>query len=158
MFSPDFNTPLAQVVDDCILSAPTDCRRQLYNNIVLSGGSTMFKVHFSLVVVVVAVRCVTRSLNYLLRPQAFGKRLERDIKKRVTARYNRNLELFNITKEEDKPKKLEVEVESSSTQKYAAWFGGSCLGAEPGFKAACHSRADYMEHGARIVRNTQGFA
>mmetsp|Transcript_10718 Transcript_10718/g.15671 ORF Transcript_10718/g.15671 Transcript_10718/m.15671 type:complete len:432 (+) Transcript_10718:125-1420(+) len=132
MFSPDFNTPLAQVVDDCILSAPTDCRRQLYNNIVLSGGSTMFK--------------------------AFGKRLERDIKKRVTARYNRNLELFNITKEEDKPKKLEVEVESSSTQKYAAWFGGSCLGAEPGFKAACHSRADYMEHGARIVRNTQGFA
>ena len=46
MFSPDFNTPLAQVVDDCILSAPTDCRRQLYNNIVLSGGSTMFKVHW----------------------------------------------------------------------------------------------------------------
>lgn len=90
--------------------------------------------------------------------QAFGKRLERDIKKRVTARYNRNLELYNITREEDKPKKLDVEVESTSTQKYAAWFGGSVLGAEPGFKAACHSRADYMEHGARIVRNTQGFA
>ena len=44
-------------------------------------------------------------INYL---QAFGKRLERDIKKRVTARYNRNLEIFNITEEENKPKKLDV--------------------------------------------------
>lgn len=132
IFSPDFSTPLATVVDDSILSAPTDCRRQLYNNVVLSGGSTMFK--------------------------AFGKRLERDIKKRVTARYNRNLEKFNITREEDKPKKLDVDVESSITQKYAAWFGGSVLAEQTGFKAACHSREAYLEHGARIVRSTQGFA
>lgn len=132
IFSPDFNTPLSQVVDDAILSAPTDCRRQLYNNIVLSGGSTMFK--------------------------AFSRRLDRDIKKRITARYNRNLEKFNITREEDKPRKLDVSVESSSTQKYAAWFGGSCLAADPSFKQACHSREAYLEHGPRIVRSTQGFA
>jgi actin-related protein 3 len=49
-------------------------------------------------------------------------------------------------------------VESTTTQKYAAWFGGSCLAADPAFKDACHSRAHYMEHGARIVRSTQGFA
>ena len=52
----------------------------------------------------------------------------------------------------------QVSVETTATQKYAAWFGGSCLAADPAFKDACHSRADYMEHGARIVRSTQGFA
>ena len=36
--------PLPEVVDQSILKCPIDTRRRLYNNIVLSGGSTMFKV------------------------------------------------------------------------------------------------------------------
>jgi hypothetical protein len=44
IFNPAISTPLATVVDEAILAAPTDCRRKLYNNIVLAGGSTMFKV------------------------------------------------------------------------------------------------------------------
>lgn len=43
-----------------IQNCPIDVRRPLYNNIVLSGGSTMFK--------------------------DFGKRLQRDIKRSVDAR------------------------------------------------------------------------
>ena len=104
IFCADFNTPLATVVDESILSAPTDCRRQLYNNIVLSGGSTLFKVpkfcDFA------HVKFWSKLVWCYL--QAFGKRLERDIKKRVTARYNRNLEIFNITEEANMPKKLDV--------------------------------------------------
>ena len=43
IFSSDFLTPLPEVVDEAILKCPIDTRRGLYNNIVLSGGSTMFK-------------------------------------------------------------------------------------------------------------------
>lgn len=64
-FSPDIhdpkhNTPLPVVVDQSIMAAPIDTRRSLYKNIVLSGGSTMFK--------------------------DFGRRLQRDIKKLVDTR------------------------------------------------------------------------
>lgn len=47
-------------MDNVIQNCPIDVRRPLYNNIVLSGGSTMFK--------------------------DFGKRLQRDIKRAVDAR------------------------------------------------------------------------
>lgn len=47
-------------MDDVIQNCPIDVRRPLYKNIVLSGGSTMFK--------------------------DFGRRLQRDVKKTVDAR------------------------------------------------------------------------
>ena len=43
ILSSDFITPLPQVVDEAILKCPIDTKRGLYSNIVLSGGSTMFK-------------------------------------------------------------------------------------------------------------------
>jgi actin-related protein len=52
--------PLPEVVDQSILKCPIDCRRRLYANVVLSGGSTMFK--------------------------DFGKRLQRDVAKLVKDR------------------------------------------------------------------------
>ena len=58
--NPDFNTPLSETVDTVIQNCPIDCRRALYKNIVLSGGSTMFK--------------------------DFGRRLERDLKRMVETR------------------------------------------------------------------------
>ncbi|KAG8038030.1 hypothetical protein G9C98_006355 [Cotesia typhae] len=57
--NPDFTTPLGEIVDDVIQNCPIDVRRPLYKNIVLSGGSTMFK--------------------------DFGRRLQRDVKKMPTA-------------------------------------------------------------------------
>jgi hypothetical protein len=58
--NPDFTTPLSEIVDTVIQNCPIDVRRPLYNNIVLSGGSTMFR--------------------------DFGRRLQRDIKRTVDAR------------------------------------------------------------------------
>jgi actin-related protein 3 len=58
--NPDFNTPLSEIVDTVIQNCPIDVRRPLYNNIVLSGGSTMFR--------------------------DFGRRLQRDIKRAVDGR------------------------------------------------------------------------
>lgn len=51
----NFNKPLSAVVDDVIQQCPIDVRRNLYGNVVLSGGSTMFR--------------------------DFGRRLQRDVKK-----------------------------------------------------------------------------
>lgn len=50
----------AQVTDNVIQSCPIDVRRGLYKNIVLSGGTTMFK--------------------------DFGRKLQRDVKKIVNTR------------------------------------------------------------------------
>ncbi len=58
--NPDFTTPISEIVDTVIQNCPIDVRRPLYKNIVLSGGSTMFK--------------------------DFGRRLQRDIKRVVDAR------------------------------------------------------------------------
>lgn len=58
--NPDFTSPISDIVDNVIQNCPIDVRRPLYNNIVLSGGSTMFR--------------------------DFGRRLQRDIKRVVDAR------------------------------------------------------------------------
>ena len=39
---PDWVKPLGEVVDDAIQSCPIEYRVKLYENIVLSGGSTLF--------------------------------------------------------------------------------------------------------------------
>ncbi len=43
IYSSDFLTPLPTVVDGVIQSSPIDVRRGLYKNIVLRGGSNMYK-------------------------------------------------------------------------------------------------------------------
>lgn len=58
--NPDFTTPISEIVDNLIQNCPIDVRRPLYKNIVLSGGSTMFK--------------------------DFDRRLQRDLKRIVDAR------------------------------------------------------------------------
>jgi hypothetical protein len=40
----DYTQSLSDIVDDVIMQCPIDVRRALYDNVVLSGGSTMFKV------------------------------------------------------------------------------------------------------------------
>lgn len=119
----DFLTPLPKVVDDTIQSCPIDCRRGLYKNIVLSGGSTMFK--------------------------DFGKRLQRDIKRSVDYRIKRSEELSGG---KYKAVPLTVQVISHNMQRYAVWFGGSMLGSTPEFYNVCHTKAQYDEIGPSIAR------
>lgn len=66
----DFLTPLPEVVDSVIQASPIDVRRGLYKNIVLSGGSTMFK--------------------------DFGKRMQRDIKQIVNERIQKSEERSGV--------------------------------------------------------------
>jgi actin-related protein 3 len=55
IYNPSIKKGLAEMVDEAIQKCPIDTRRKLYNNIILSGGNTVFK--------------------------DFGRRLQRDVKK-----------------------------------------------------------------------------
>ncbi|CCH60867.1 hypothetical protein TBLA_0D03680 [Henningerozyma blattae CBS 6284] len=68
--SSDYLTPLPTVVDQTIQACPIDVRKGLYNNIVLSGGSTMFK--------------------------DFSRRLQRDMKSIVNARISQNEKMTGV--------------------------------------------------------------
>ena len=104
IISSDFLTPLPEVVDEVIQSCPIDSRRGLYKNIVLSGGSTMYK--------------------------DFSRRLNRDIKRMVDARilHSQTTSQARVaTADQIKAKQIEVNVISHKKQRYAVWFGGSLL-------------------------------
>ena len=131
IFSSDFTIPLPQVVDDAILKCPIDTRRGLYNNIVLSGGSTMFK--------------------------DFGRRLNRDIKKRVDARMDANIARLGAIGKTANAQPIDVNVISHHMQRYAVWFGGSMLASTPEFYRVCHTKAQYDEEGPRIARHNAVF-
>lgn len=124
----DFPTPLPKVVDDTIQSCPIDTRRGLYKNIVLSGGSTMFK--------------------------DFGKRLQRDVKRAVDFRIKRSEQLSGGAL---KSTPVDVNVITHHMQRYAVWFGGSMLACTPEFYKVCHTKAQYDEVGPSIARHNPVF-
>uniref|UniRef100_A0A182WA97 Actin-like protein 3 n=1 Tax=Anopheles minimus TaxID=112268 RepID=A0A182WA97_9DIPT len=126
--NPDFTTPLSEIVDTVIQNCPIDVRRPLYNNIVLSGGSTMFR--------------------------DFGRRLQRDIKRSVDARLRIS---ENLSEGRIKPKPIDVSVISHHMQRYAVWFGGSMLASTPEFYQVCHTKAAYEEYGPGICRHNPVF-
>jgi actin-related protein 3 len=123
IFSSDYLTPLPKAVDEVIQSCPIDTRRGLYANIVLSGGSTMYK--------------------------DLDKRLQRDIKRVVDNRIKRSEELSGGKL---KAVPLTVEVKAHKRQRYAVWFGGSMLATIPQFYDQCHTKKQYDEEGPSICR------
>lgn len=132
LLSSDFIKPLPEVVDESITNCPIDVRRGLYKNIVLSGGSTMFK--------------------------DFDRRLQRDIKKRVDKRMTANvsrLQSLGITKQANP---IDVDVVSHHMQRFAVWFGGSMLSSTAEFYRVCHTKAQYEEEGPRIARHNAVFS
>lgn len=126
--NPDFTTPISETVDTVIQNCPIDVRRPLYKNIVLSGGSTMFK--------------------------DFGRRLQRDVKRVVDARLKMSEDL---SQGRIKPKPIDVNVITHHMQRYAVWFGGSMLASTPEFYQVCHTKRDYDERGPSIARHNPVF-
>nr|XP_019955182.1 PREDICTED: actin-related protein 3-like [Paralichthys olivaceus] len=126
--NPDFTQPISEVVDEVIQNCPIDVRRPLYKNVVLSGGSTMFR--------------------------DFGRRLQRDLKRSVDARLKMSEELSGGKL---KPKPIDVQVITHHMQRYAVWFGGSMLASTPEFYQVCHTKKDYEEIGPSICRHNPVF-
>lgn len=128
IYSSDFLTPLPEVVDTVIQTSPIDVRRGLYKNIVLSGGSTMFK--------------------------DFGKRLQRDVKAIVDGRIAGSEEKSGKLM---KSSGVDVNVISHKRQRYAVWYGGSLMASTPEFYNVSHSKQDYEEYGPSLVRRFSVF-
>ncbi|XP_010639735.2 actin-related protein 3B isoform X1 [Fukomys damarensis] len=126
--NPDFMESISDVVDEVIQNCPIDVRRPLYKNVVLSGGSTMFR--------------------------DFGRRLQRDLKRVVDARLKLSEELSGGR---IKPRPVEVQVITHHMQRYAVWFGGSMLASTPEFFQVCHTKKDYEEYGPSICRHNPVF-
>lgn len=114
IYSSDFLTPLPDIVDGVIQSSPIDVRRGLYKNIVLSGGSTLYK--------------------------DFGRRLQRDIRHMVDDRLRASEALSGGRA---KSGGLDVQVITHKRQKYGPWFGGSLLASTPEFRSYCHTKVQY---------------
>lgn len=127
--NPDYTTPVPNVIDATIQASPIDTRRGLYKNIVLSGGSTMFK--------------------------DFGRRLQRDIKRCVDERIRRSEALSGGNL---KSAPVEVNVISHQMQRYAVWFGGSMLASTVEFEKVVHTRQKYEEYGPSICRHNPVFS
>eukprot|EP01126_Amoeba_proteus_P001917 TRINITY_DN10595_c0_g1_i4.p1 TRINITY_DN10595_c0_g1~~TRINITY_DN10595_c0_g1_i4.p1 ORF type:complete len:406 (+),score=84.51 TRINITY_DN10595_c0_g1_i4:160-1377(+) len=123
IFSSSYEVPLPDLVDKCVQSCPIDCRRGLYKNIVLSGGSTMFK--------------------------DFARRVQRDIKRKVDARQKMSLASAAGGAQASE---IEVKVLSHNMQRVAVWYGGSMLASTPAFYKACHTKQQYDEVGPSICR------
>lgn len=125
----DFLAPLSEIVDDCIQNSPIDVRRPLYKNIVLSGGSTMFR--------------------------DFDRRLQRDIQRLVNARLKTS---YSLSQGRLEPTPINVQVLSHHMQRYAVWFGGSMLASTAEFYSTyCHTKAQYDEWGPSICRHNPVF-
>lgn len=90
-------------------------RRGLYKNIVLSGGSTLYK--------------------------DFGRRLQRDIKQLVDAR----IKASEVRSGGARSGGLEVQVITHKRQRHGPWFGGSLLGQTPEFRSYCHTKAEVSQ-------------
>lgn len=120
IYSSDFLTPLPTVVDTVIQSSPIDVRRGLYKNIVLSGGSTLYK--------------------------DFGRRLQRDIRQLVDAR----IRASEVRSGGAKSGGLDVQVITHKRQRHGPWFGGSLLGQTPEFRSYCHTKAEVCVYALRL--------
>lgn len=86
----------------------------------------------------------------------FGRRLQRDIKKRVDGRIAANMSRIASRKGMKAPK-MECNVISHPMQRFAVWFGGSMLASTPEFYRVCHTKAQYDEEGPRIARHNPVF-
>jgi len=131
IFNASWKKPLPAVVDEVVQGCEIDCRRGLYKNIVLSGGSTLFR--------------------------DFHRRLQRDVKKIVNDRIDKNIKSLGKTVETSKRPSIDVNVVSHPMQRYAVWFGGSILASTPQFHKVCHTKAEYDEQGPRICRHNATF-
>ncbi|KAJ8438564.1 hypothetical protein Cgig2_024653 [Carnegiea gigantea] len=172
IYNSDFTTPLPAVIDKCIQTAPIDTRRALYKNIVLSGGSTMFKDFH---------RRLQRDLKKIVdaRVQASEARLGGEIKVSVSlvfvvhfcadgslAPWRAHVLILplvpTIGSQRSQPSHSEI---CSMVWRISACFNSRVLYVVASidmhnpsrFKQACHTKAEYEEYGASICRTNPVF-
>lgn len=128
LVSSEYTTPISTLIDRAIQLSPITDRMKLYNNIVLSGGSTTFK--------------------------GLANRLQADVQVLVDERLAENAarESKRIGRN-IQAGKVPVQIIEHKRQQYAVWYGGAMLAnTGPMFYNKCHSKQQYDEFGASIAR------
>lgn len=122
---------------DSIMKCDVDIRKDLYGNIVLSGGSTMFEN--------IEAR-MTREIN-ILKPSAMKVRGEGRCC-RVASRTARRA----VPSIPQLPAPLlQVRVVAPAERRFSVWIGGSILASLTTFSQMWVTREDYQESGPGIV-------
>jgi len=133
LVSNEYMTPISVLIDRAVQMSPIGNRKQLYDNIVLSGGSTTFK--------------------------GLASRLQKDVQELVDARLKENAERESKRfGKEIIPAHVPVFIKEHKRQDYAVWYGGAMLAQTgPLFYKQCHSKANYDEYGPSIARASAVF-
>jgi actin-related protein 3 len=129
IFSAKHTTPLPELVNEVIMNCPVDARKPLYKNIVLSGGTTMFK--------------------------RFDSRLEKDLRALVNIRIANTMATLT---DKTRKIEIDVNVISHERQRFAVWYGGSYFGASPQYQEVAFTRQQYLEYGPSICRSNAMFS
>ena len=129
LVSNEHTTPISVLIDRAIQLSPITNRMQLYNNIVLSGGSTTFK--------------------------GLASRLQYDVQKLVDKRLKENAERESKRiHRKIEAGKVYVQIVEHKRQQYAVWYGGAMLSqGGHAFLINCHTKAHYYEVGPSIARS-----
>ncbi|KAH0790030.1 Actin-like protein 3 [Histomonas meleagridis] len=133
LVSSEYTTPISVLIDRAIQLSPITNRMQLYNNIVLSGGSTTFK--------------------------GLAGRLQGDVQVLVDERLRENAERESKRiNRKIEAGKVPVRIVEHRRQQYAVWYGGAML-AQTGkaFLNKCHTKMQYDEVGPSIARASAMF-
>lgn len=128
IFDPKYTDSLPQLVYDIIVNCPIDAQTALFKNVVLSGGTTMFR--------------------------RFDSRLQRDLSALVDIR----IAAFRAqSKDKDRTINIPVNVISHERQRYAVWYGGSFFGASEQYDQVAITKKQYDEYGPSICRSNAMF-
>ena len=143
---------MPQVIDDVIQQCPIDVRKNLYSNIVLSGGNTVFKgfekrVQRDVDQIVQRYEILDKPLQFELKSFIIHSRIEQSASKITTS----------LPKDNSSTKGIGVNVVNHKLQEFAVWFGGSMLASTEQFNKICFTKEQYAEEGTRIFRKNVAF-
>ena len=132
LVSSEYTTPISVLIDRAVQLSPITNRTQLYNNIVLSGGSTTY--------------------------HGLAQRLQADVQVLVNERLKENAERESKrTGKQVQAGTVNVQICEHKRQQYAVWYGGAMLASTPKFYTKCHNRTRYLEVGPSIARASSMF-
>lgn len=121
----ELNISLANAVDNCIMKCPIDTKRQLYGNIILCGGSSVFK--------------------------DFHRRLQKDVKHLIESRLVASRARAGISDTTSSISDImKVNVIENTTGVASMFLGGCTMTSHPRFFDTCITKQLYEEEGARL--------
>jgi centractin len=122
-------------VHDClvksIMKADIDIRRILFSQIVLSGGSTLFKGANPKVEISENETFIHNNSIHL----GFGERLLNEIRRHQLS-----------------PKETKIRIAAPPERLYSTWIGGSILASLATFKNMWITKSEYFEQGDRVFK------